>query len=929
MGTKELDKIINLKPMYDYDLDDAKELNIIKSDIEKIISLFGGGVVIATLKNKRNPEVKNNQIIIPNSGFNSLRNFKVKDAMVEKDILNKNKPRIIVYSDSNKKKGEFIRSHYNVNRILYLPIILKHTTSEHKVGDILFFYDCELFKEEDGELLEIFIDRLLLRIRHFFTQDRMNRKVKQLKTIIDIAKSIETVESKKDLLSTVIKHGLNECKDLFKHKVYASLRMKEGNDLKVVYTTGSHKSTPKSYKTIPTEFQKVIDKKKTKIIEDFQNSSCIKELLKENKENKKYCSLLKKFKSLMLIPIITENTVRGVLSLCSKNSVFRIAEERFFKDMAIITAVALNKLDKYQNIENELNIKANSLSMLKDLLLDILSENDDDRLLLTIREKGLKLVNAYSGNIRLLNLEKQKLIRCHSHEKNIDGGISDVPTGEGICGMVAKDGKSRIIDDIFTDEHWCKFMIDLKGEKEFNRLKEKGQIRRSEISVPLKDRGKTIGAMDAHKLEPNGFTKYDLEIFEDLGVLAGIVISRRNLRNKLDTINNITIQYQSIRPNDIGETLEDILKKSINITESSKGAIAIVKTLQGEKILEYKAVENIVGLEKGGHRDIGDGIMGKAAKRRREVNVHDVPKYIGHIEVDTTIKSEAVLPILFENNLKGILMVASIRKRKFDNDCLMILRAITDQIGIILHSIELMKEKEDYYKIMEHEQAQNLTKLSGMMAHQVNTPLAAIQNNSSIIKEKLSKRKYDLSKYLESIFRSIENADTIIRNLIDFTRKAALKCEADNLHNVLDEAIDIMKEVRINSTINIIRQYDNECALKFSFDRFKLLQVFLNLVDNAYKAMQEKGDRLLVKTERNGDVIGIIIEDNGIGITKKDRMNIFKPLFTTDKIHGTGLGLAICKRFVKLHNGTIRFETKSGTGTKFIILLPVKQEENT
>jgi len=640
------------------------------------------------------------------------------------------------------------------------------------------------------------------------------------------------------------------------------------------------------------------------------------------------CDFLKKHKTLMFIPVVANGMVKGMFNLYSEDVSLGDDERKFIEDLASITSIAFNRIEDYQNVENELKYKAKSLSMLKDLLLEILSEKNDDRLLQTIRAKGLNLVNAYSGNIRFLNLEKQELIRCHSSEKNIDGDVNDVPTGKGICGMVAKDGKSRKIDDIFTNENWCKFMIALKGEKKFKQLKKKGQIRRSEISVPLKDGRKTIGAMDAHKREPNGFTKYDLEIFEDLGVLAGIVISRRNLRNKLDTIKDIAIQYQSIRPNDIGEALEDILKKSLIINENSKGAIAIVKTTEGEKKLEYIAVEDVRGLGKGEHRDIGVGIMGKVAKRHKEEIVHDVSKHIGHIDVDSTIKSEVVLPILFENELKGILMVASVRKRKFDDDCLMILRAITDQIGIIIHSIELMKDKEDNYKQMEREQAQNLISLSGMMAHQINTPLAAIQTNASVMKQLLSKGTNDLHKNIESIFTSIKSADTIIKNIINFSKKAALEIDSYDLHEVIDEAIGTIKEVRRNKDIVIVPQYDLENTRNFSFDRFKLLQVFLNLVDNAYKAMQEKGNRITIKTEGKEGNIEITVGDNGMGIPKRDQDKIFRPLFTTDKVHGTGLGLAICKRFVELHRGTIRFETKYGKGTKFIISLPVNQEGN-
>jgi signal transduction histidine kinase len=111
----------------------------------------------------------------------------------------------------------------------------------------------------------------------------------------------------------------------------------------------------------------------------------------------------------------------------------------------------------------------------------------------------------------------------------------------------------------------------------------------------------------------------------------------------------------------------------------------------------------------------------------------------------------------------------------------------------------------------------------------------------------------------------------------------------------------------------------------------ELHQVFLNLIVNAahaiadvVKGTSEKG-KIRIKTAREGGFVSVRIGDTGGGIREEHRARIFEPFFTTKDVGlGTGQGLAIAHSvIVKQHHGTIRFETELGTGTTFIIQLPI------
>jgi signal transduction histidine kinase len=107
----------------------------------------------------------------------------------------------------------------------------------------------------------------------------------------------------------------------------------------------------------------------------------------------------------------------------------------------------------------------------------------------------------------------------------------------------------------------------------------------------------------------------------------------------------------------------------------------------------------------------------------------------------------------------------------------------------------------------------------------------------------------------------------------------------------------------------------------------QLKQVFMNLLVNAYQAIEESG------RERPGEIrlrtravpSGVVVEvaDDGVGIASQHLHRIFDPFYTTKEVGvGTGLGLSIAYNIVKRHGGTLRVESEAGAGTRFEIFLP-------
>ena len=108
-------------------------------------------------------------------------------------------------------------------------------------------------------------------------------------------------------------------------------------------------------------------------------------------------------------------------------------------------------------------------------------------------------------------------------------------------------------------------------------------------------------------------------------------------------------------------------------------------------------------------------------------------------------------------------------------------------------------------------------------------------------------------------------------------------------------------------------------------DRFKIEQVFINLIDNAIKYTDRGTIKISSRISNNN--LEIIIEDTGIGIPANDISRIFERFYVVDKsrsrkLGGTGLGLSIVKHIIQLHNGKISIDSSKDTGTKITLTIP-------
>lgn len=220
------------------------------------------------------------------------------------------------------------------------------------------------------------------------------------------------------------------------------------------------------------------------------------------------------------------------------------------------------------------------------------------------------------------------------------------------------------------------------------------------------------------------------------------------------------------------------------------------------------------------------------------------------------------------------------------------------------------------------------------ITHELKTPLTNIKGFSKLLYDgDFGKLNDDQKEYMKTILDESDRLMIIITQVLD-----AAKLEADKVK--LDIKETNLREMQNNPSIKALEERARNNGLDFKWesdydvpiitaDPNRLIQVFANLIGNSIK-FTEKGSIKVHIFKKSRGKIQCEVYDTGIGISDDDKRGIFKKFYQAQKRGlikpdgtGTGLGLAITKEIIRLHHGTIKFDSQLGKGTKFWFTLPI------
>jgi signal transduction histidine kinase len=235
-----------------------------------------------------------------------------------------------------------------------------------------------------------------------------------------------------------------------------------------------------------------------------------------------------------------------------------------------------------------------------------------------------------------------------------------------------------------------------------------------------------------------------------------------------------------------------------------------------------------------------------------------------------------------------------------------------DEIGFLAETMEEMRQN-----ILTRDSQMQMM-LSGI-AHEVRNPLGGMELFSGILIEELEDDPEKRS-HVERIQRETRYLSNVVNSFLDFARPTPLDIQAHDWSDFSFElSMLLMSDLEPKK---IEMKIDNKGELpKIPFDKSRIQQTLLNLLQNAIHASPE-GGIVTLRASIEGDLIRVDVCDQGEGIPQEKLESIFEPFFTT-KEKGTGLGLPLAKKFVELHKGTMSMTSELGVGTTVSLTLPL------
>lgn len=268
--------------------------------------------------------------------------------------------------------------------------------------------------------------------------------------------------------------------------------------------------------------------------------------------------------------------------------------------------------------------------------------------------------------------------------------------------------------------------------------------------------------------------------------------------------------------------------------------------------------------------------------------------------------------------------------------------AVRDAKGQIINFIAVKEDITEYKMMLEELEKKNRellkldtlkTEFVSVVSHELRTPLSIIKEGVSLVLDGvIGEINPTQNKILTTSRDNIDRLARIINSLLDISKiesgKVELKKKSVDLRALIKNVVSLFETKAREKGLEIKADLPPVGELNLYIDEDRIIQAFTNLIGNSLK-FTEKG-HIGISLVDKGKEFEFTVSDTGIGISAEDLPKVFKKFMQFGRVagngeKGTGLGLSIAKGLIELHNGSIRVESESGKGSKFIFTLPKQQ----
>lgn len=426
------------------------------------------------------------------------------------------------------------------------------------------------------------------------------------------------------------------------------------------------------------------------------------------------------------------------------------------------------------------------------------------------------------------------------------------------------------------------------------------------LGVPLKIKDEVIGVMVTLSYhDPELFDEIDLNTLISVSDQIALAIERKQYEQALI--------YSEKKYRTILETMDE------GYFEQDQEGIVTLANPAMCKILD-KSVEKVIGTSS----KVLLGNVKTNTINDEFWNIFNSHKTSLNIEFELILSNNSIRYL--EGTFSSILN---------DNNAITGIKGIVRDITEKKIAEQTQKTLEE--KLQQSQRLESLGTLAGGVAHDFNNLLMGIQGRISIIQKDLEEQHPHFTQ-LELMESYIQRASNLTSQLLGFARGGKYELKGVNINHVIKNSVDIVQPAVKAIAIKTVSE-DNMSVVEV--DENQMEQVFVNLLLNASKAMEQGGTitiataKIMVdanaaegKDIKPGHYVRVTVKDTGKGISEDDIEKVFDPFFTTNSSGGsTGLGLAMVYGIIDNHHGFISVESQVNEGTCFTILLPLSQKE--
>jgi len=542
----------------------------------------------------------------------------------------------------------------------------------------------------------------------------------------------------------------------------------------------------------------------------------------------------------------------------------------------------------------------------------LVSNTDDPKVaLMFILDEIVRVLEPSSASISLINPDNKRLeleVSCGLPETWADMNLA---LGQGITGWTALHGRSIIVPDVREEPRY----ISLRPEI------------RSEMAVPMEDRGMIIGVVNVDSETVSAFNEHSLKILTLLTNEASRGISRlwliKQLRSKANQLESLINMGQGLVGKlDTEDILQGLAREGRQLLDCHKCALFLI-TPDKKELKLHKMFGRDGPIHAEQSISINDSAVSAAVHRKKQVEVNDLA-FTEENDFLYVIQREGLVsmlssPIVFGDEVIGVLNAYTRRKHRFNNDEKKVFATLASIGAIAIQNARLYSRVfATEESLRRNEKLTTLGMLAAEIAHEIRNPLTVIKllfDSLDLDFPEEDARQTDVNV----IGEKLDHLEEIVERVLSFGRSREGMHSRQDLGQLVRDTVRLVRLKLHQQKIELQFQPYPE-PIFVEVNKGQIQQVLLNLILNATQAMPE-GGAIRIETSLSGSAAELKITDSGQGIPKEMQNTIFES-FLTDRPDGTGLGLSISKRILRSHRGDIELASSSPGETCFRFWMP-------